>query len=80
MIYANILAKLFDFSVFLALLYNTNIDKNDKNDNMLSLFSNIIDLFRHESPQERYARACHEAEQEEQKQRKEKEFLTRGHE
>ncbi len=34
---------------------------------MLSLFSNIIDLFRHESPQKRYARACYEAEQEERR-------------
>ena len=35
---------------------------------MLGLFSDLIDLFRRESPQERYARACYEAEMEEKRQ------------
>lgn len=34
---------------------------------MLALFEPIIDLFRRESPQERYARECYEAEMEEKR-------------
>lgn len=39
---------------------------------MLGLFSDLIDLFRRESPQERYARACYEAEMEEKRKEEEK--------
>ena len=39
---------------------------------MLALFDTLIDLFRRESPQERYARACYEAEMEEKKKEGEK--------
>lgn len=34
---------------------------------MLALFELIMDLFRRESPQERYARECYEAEMEEKR-------------
>lgn len=30
---------------------------------MLGLFSRLLDLFWHESPEEHYARLCHEAEE-----------------
>ena len=36
---------------------------------MLGLFNTLINLFRSESPHERYARACYEAEQEERRQK-----------
>ena len=39
---------------------------------MLGLFSDLIDLFRRESPQERYARLCYEAEMEEKRKEEEK--------
>ena len=39
---------------------------------MLGIIDALIDLFRRESPQERYARACYEAEMEEKRQEKEK--------
>lgn len=37
---------------------------------MLALFNTLINLFRSESPQERYERLCYEAEQEEKKDKK----------
>lgn len=41
---------------------------------MLALFDTLIDLFRRESPQERYARACYEAEMEQTRREKEGEI------
>lgn len=41
---------------------------------MLDLFEPIINLFRRESPQERYARECYEYEQKERKERMEQEI------
>ena len=37
---------------------------------MLALFDTLIDLFRRESPRERYERACYEAEQEEKNEKR----------
>lgn len=39
---------------------------------MLGLFNTLIDLFRRESPQERYERLCYEAEMEEKKKEEKK--------
>lgn len=41
---------------------------------MLDLFEPIINLFRRESPQERYARECYEYEQKERRERREQEM------
>ncbi len=41
---------------------------------MLDLFEPIIDLFRRESPQERYARECYEYEQKERREKQEQEI------
>lgn len=41
---------------------------------MLDLFEPIINLFRRESPQERYARECYEYEQKERKEKMEQEI------
>lgn len=41
---------------------------------MLDLFEPILNLFRRESPQERYARECYEYEQRERKEIREQEI------